>query len=265
MKKLLSILTVTALTTTPAITVISCKNENKVTPKKETEKQLGDLITKIDLGELVDKNKETILTAVKAKNPGVPADLSVGKIDDTSAVITSASVKGEVAVTFTVKPVQKQLVELITEKALGQLDDNNAVTIVKAVKAKNSNAPADMKVSDIKEGSAVIKSDSAIGEVLVTFTIKPVQKQLVELITKTDLGELADKTEETILAAVKEKNPNAPDDLSVDKIDDTSAVITSASVKGEVAVTFTIKEIESKEGQDDTKIENEEKQFIINE
>jgi preprotein translocase subunit YajC len=155
------------------------------------------------------------------------------------------------------KPVDNRvaLSTVITSKALGELSDNNGTTIMDAVKKANSELNVnEVEIKNITEESATVaaKSGSTIysGSVTVTFSTTPVNttKPLVDDLTDTKLGELADKSESTIKTALTNKNKN----LNVNQITITDITDTGATVKvienstvydagGSVSVTFTLK------------------------
>jgi hypothetical protein len=154
------------------------------------------------------------------------------------------------------KPVDNRvaLSTVITSKALGELSDNNDTTIMDAVKKANSELNVnEVEIKNITEESATVaaKSGSTIysGSVTVTFSITPVNttKPLVDDLTDTKLGELADKSESTIKTALTNKNKNLNvNQITITDITDTGATVnvikdsTVYDAGGSVDVTFTV-------------------------
>jgi preprotein translocase subunit YajC len=219
---------------------------------------LSTVITSKDLGEIANNDADTILNAVKSKNSGLNTDeVEIKDIKDKSATVAAKSgstvYTGSVNVTFTTTPVDttKPLTEDITDTKLGEIANNDADTILNAVKSKNSGLNIDeVEVKDIKDESATVaaKSGSTVytGSVNVTFTTTPVDttKPLTEDITDTKLGEIANNDADTILNAVKSKNSGLNiDEVEVKDIKDESATVAAKSgstvYTGSVNVTFT--------------------------
>jgi hypothetical protein len=154
------------------------------------------------------------------------------------------------------KPVDNRvaLSTVITSKALGELSDNNGTTIMDAVKKANSELNVnEVEIKNITEESATVaaKSGSTIysGSVTVTFSTTPVNttKPLVDDLTDTKLGELADKSESTIKTALTNKNKNLNvNQITITDITDTGATVnvikdsTVYDAGGSVDVTFTV-------------------------
>jgi preprotein translocase subunit YajC len=219
---------------------------------------LSTVITSKNLDELANNDADTILKAVKSKNSDLSIDeVEVKDIKDKSATVAAKSgstvYTGSVNVTFTTTPVDttKPLTEDITDTKLGEIANNDADTILNAVKSKNSGLNIDeVEVKDIKDESATVaaKSGSTVytGSVNVTFTTTPVDttKPLTEDITDTKLGEIANNDADTILNAVKSKNSGLNiDEVEVKDIKDESATVAAKSgstvYTGSVNVTFT--------------------------
>jgi hypothetical protein len=219
---------------------------------------LSTVIISKDLGEIANNDADTILNAVKSKNSGLNTDeVEIKDIKDKSATVAAKSgstvYTGSVNVTFTTTPVDttKPLTEDITDTKLGEIANNDADTILNAVKSKNSGLNIDeVEVKDIKDESATVaaKSGSTVytGSVNVTFTTTPVDttKPLTEDITDTKLGEIANNDADTILNAVKSKNSGLNiDEVEVKDIKDESATVAAKSgstvYTGSVNVTFT--------------------------
>jgi aspartate carbamoyltransferase regulatory subunit len=154
------------------------------------------------------------------------------------------------------KPVDNRvaLSTVITSKNLDELANNDADTILKAVKSKNSDLSIDeVEVKDIKDKSATVaaKSGSTVytGSVSVTFTTTPVDttKPLTADLTVVELGDIKDNKEATILAAVKAKNA-AVDETQLEVADITNKGATINVIKdskvydagGSVSVTYTV-------------------------
>jgi preprotein translocase subunit YajC len=155
------------------------------------------------------------------------------------------------------KPVDNRvaLSTVITSKALGEIANNDADTILNAVKSKNSGLNIDeVEVKDIKDESATVaaKSGSTVytGSVNVTFTTTPevTTKPLTDDLTDTKLGDIKDKSESAIENALTDKNKNLNvSQITITDITDTGAkvnVIENSTVYdagGNVSVTFTLK------------------------
>jgi preprotein translocase subunit YajC/DNA-binding protein len=233
-------------------------NVTFTTTPVDTTKPLTEDITDTKLGEIANNDADTILNAVKSKNSGLNIDeVEVKDIKDESATVAAKSgstvYTGSVNVTFTTTPVDttKPLTEDITDTKLGEIANNDADTILNAVKSKNSGLNIDeVEVKDIKDESATVaaKSGSTVytGSVNVTFTTTPVDttKPLTEDITDTKLGEIANNDADTILNAVKSKNSGLNiDEVEVKDIKDESATVAAKSgstvYTGSVNVTFT--------------------------
>jgi aspartate carbamoyltransferase regulatory subunit len=154
------------------------------------------------------------------------------------------------------KPVDNRvaLSTVITSKNLDELANNDADTILKAVKSKNGDLSIDeVEVKDIKDKSATVaaKSGSTVytGSVSVTFTTTPVDttKPLTADLTVVELGDIKDNKEATILAAVKAKNA-AVDETQLEVADITNKGATINVIKdskvydagGSVSVTYTV-------------------------
>lgn len=79
----------------------------------------------------------------------------------------------ELEIKFNYTKGKQDLDSLITVKELGELENNQNATIIAGVKSKNSNAPSDISVKGTaSETKATIISNSATGEVTVTYKIK---------------------------------------------------------------------------------------------
>jgi chitinase len=202
------------------------------------------------------------LNAVKSKNSGLNTDeVEIKDIKDKSATVAAKSgstvYTGSVNVTFTTTPVDttKPLTEDITDTKLGEIANNDADTILNAVKSKNSGLNIDeVEVKDIKDESATVaaKSGSTVytGSVNVTFTTTPevTTKPLTDDLTDTKLGDIKDKSESAIENALTDKNKNLNvSQITITDITDTGAkvnVIENSTVYdagGNVSVTFTLK------------------------
>jgi hypothetical protein len=223
---------------------------------------LSTVITSKDLGEIANNDADTILNAVKSKNSGLNTDeVEIKDIKDKSATVAAKSgstvYTGSVNVTFTTTPVDttKPLTEDITDTKLGEIANNDADTILNAVKSKNSGLNIDeVEVKDIKDESATVaaKSGSTVytGSVNVTFTTTPevTTKPLTDDLTDTKLGDIKDKSESAIENALTDKNKNLNvSQITITDITDTGAkvnVIENSTVYdagGNVSVTFTLK------------------------
>jgi preprotein translocase subunit YajC len=223
---------------------------------------LSTVITSKALGEIANNDADTILNAVKSKNSGLNTDeVEIKDIKDKSATVAAKSgstvYTGSVNVTFTTTPVDttKPLTEDITDTKLGEIANNDADTILNAVKSKNSGLNIDeVEVKDIKDESATVaaKSGSTVytGSVNVTFTTTPevTTKPLTDDLTDTKLGDIKDKSESAIENALTDKNKNLNvSQITITDITDTGAkvnVIENSTVYdagGNVSVTFTLK------------------------
>ncbi|WP_375315658.1 hypothetical protein [Spiroplasma endosymbiont of Tipula paludosa] len=219
---------------------------------------LNDAIVNIQLGALNNEDDETILNALKEKNPDLLIDkLYVFVKNDSWAKIWVSKHKGLKeyqlgswkAVFFTVR---KDLSTVITNLNLGALNDNGVSTIKDAVKKLNPSLDVtEVGFSNITDTSADIEgwsrynSNKYQGDKKVFFTVR---KDLSTVITNLNLGALNDNGVSTIKDAVKKLNPSLDvTEVGFSNITDTSADIegspryNSNKYQGDKKVTFTVR------------------------
>jgi hypothetical protein len=236
--------------------------------KPDNRKDLAKVVTVTDLGEISGSDATTIVNAINDKNTDLnltETDVDVTPNgDDTGATVTakteSENFIGTVDVTFTVaKPDdRKDLAKVVTVTDLGEISGSDATTIVNAINDKNTDlnlTETDVDVTpngDDTGATVTAKTDSEnfTGTVDVTFTVaKPDErKDLAEVVTVTDLGEISGSDATTIVNAINDKNADlnlTETDVDVTPNgDDTGATVTakdeSEKFKGAASVTFTV-------------------------
>ncbi|AVN62372.1 hypothetical protein CG001_01780 [Mesoplasma coleopterae] len=212
---------------------------------------LEDNLINTELGVISSKTESTIRNAILSKNPDINTNgFEITEIDSTSALIIGDDFiyNGSLTVVFTVQAKKPNLSSVITEKDLGIISDNNALTIQQAVIKLNPKLTSkDISITSITQTSARVNSTSSgryTGSVNVTFTIQVVKPNLSSVLINTNLGSLQDNNVSTIQAAVLAKNSNLlASDILIESITQTSARVNSTSsgrYTGSVNVTFTI-------------------------
>ncbi|AHI54273.1 chitinase [Spiroplasma sabaudiense Ar-1343] len=221
--------------------------------------ELVDVIANSYLGELDNNQESTIKAVVEEQNKNIDmSQINITNITTTSAKLTakadSTSYRGSVTVTFKIKEVvvKKELIEVITQPALGRLENNDQNTISNAVKQKNPSVDmSQITISNITTTSAKLtaKADSKDyqGSTTVTFTLNDaiLKKELTEVITKPALGRLENNDQNTISNAVEKNNPSVDmNQITISNITTTSAKLTantnSKDYQGTTTVTFNL-------------------------
>ncbi|WP_164703969.1 glycosyl hydrolase family 18 protein [Mesoplasma entomophilum] len=158
---------------------------------------LEDNLINTELGVISSKTESTIRSAILSKNPDINTNgFEITEIDSTSALIIGDDFiyNGSVTVVFTIQAKKPNLSSVITEKDLGILSDNNALTIQQAVIKLNPKLTSkDISITSITQTSAKVNSTSSgryTGSVNVTFTIngtKPEKTNLANVITNQNI------------------------------------------------------------------------------
>ncbi|ATZ19466.1 chitinase [Mesoplasma entomophilum] len=158
---------------------------------------LEDNLINTELGVISSKTESTIRSAILSKNPDINTNgFEITEIDSTSALIIGDDFiyNGSVTVVFTIQAKKPNLSSVITEKDLGILSDNNALTIQQAVIKLNPKLTSkDISITSITQTSAKVNSTSSgryTGFVNVTFTIngtKPEKTNLANVITNQNI------------------------------------------------------------------------------
>jgi len=161
------------------------------------------------------------------------------------------------------KATLKNLSSVLTNTKLGDLTNKEEKTIKNAIKEKNKNIIIDeLVLSSITEKSAKVsvKKESKVynqitagSEINIEFSIKATLKELSTDLTVTNLGDLSNKDEKTIMNAIKEKNENVViDQLTLSSITEKSAkvsvkkdskVYNQIAAGSEINIEFSIKEV----------------------
>ncbi|ATZ20872.1 glycosyl hydrolase family 18 protein [Mesoplasma coleopterae] len=158
---------------------------------------LKDNLINTELGVISSKTESTIRNAILSKNPDINTNgFEITEIDSTSALIIGDDFiyNGSLTVVFTVQAKKPNLSSVITEKDLGIISDNNALTIQQAVIKLNPKLTSkDISITSITQTSARVNSTSSgryTGSVNVTFTIngtKPEKTNLTNVITNQNI------------------------------------------------------------------------------
>jgi hypothetical protein len=157
--------------------------------KPDERKDLAEVVTVTELGEISGSDATTIVKAINDKN----ADLNLTETDvdvtpngdDTGATVTakdeSEKFKGAASVTFTVTPTPEKtdLADAVKVLALGEIADTDAATIVTAMNTANEGlglTETDVEITpneDTTGATVTASTDSAsfTGSVDVTFTL----------------------------------------------------------------------------------------------
>ncbi|KAJ3616374.1 hypothetical protein Zmor_011917 [Zophobas morio] len=232
------------------------------------KKDIADVISDTPLGELTDNNDDTIVTEinnVNSTNLKLNTDISISDKTETGATITGmGSYTGTTTVEYTIKdtPEPVELNTVVNDTELGELADYNSETIKAEVVAQNegidetqievTGEPTETEATI----SAVEGSEKYTGSVNVSYTVKepdPEPTPLENAIGTKELGDVEAIDKDSILAKVKEFNPDLVKDQIEIKEDPTetqatiSAIADSTVYSGDAVVTYTYKPADTRQ------------------
>ncbi|MEZ0180223.1 hypothetical protein ['Camptotheca acuminata' phytoplasma] len=213
--------------------------KNIITVYFTLKKELKEVLTKTHLGEIENNLSITIIEKIKDLNKNlINKDIQTTKIYDDNALIKSEDYPYTAKVDFTLK---KELKEVLTKTHLGEIENNLSITIIDKIKALNSKLTyKDVQIIQIYEDNALIKSNDYKNTITVDFTLK---KELKEVLTQTNLGEIENNSSNVIIEKIKDLNKNLiHKKLQISKIYEDNALIKSDDYKNTTIVYFIVKQ-----------------------
>ncbi|WP_210954643.1 hypothetical protein [Candidatus Phytoplasma luffae] len=223
--------------------------------KNKYEKQpLKSILTNTELGEIEDSTEQTIIERIRQLNKVLEnKDLQVISSNDGTAKIVSDEYQFSTKVEFTIpdeyKPVstrsfREPLKNVLTNTQLGEIEDNSNQKIIERIKKLNKVLEnKNLQIIASSDENAIIKSNDYENSIKVDFTVKNKSKPLLkDILTNTELGEIENSTEQTIIKQIKKLNKVLEKkELHVFSSNDEKAWIQSDDYLKSVLVRFTSK------------------------
>ncbi|WP_339031131.1 glycosyl hydrolase family 18 protein [Spiroplasma endosymbiont of Cantharis nigra] len=253
MKKLLCLISSITLTSSWSTTVISCGLFIQ-------EKEIKEHLKVTDLGEVANNQEITIITRLKELNSELKVDsIKLSNITDSKALVSSNGdgiYKGSIEVIFSLKvdpSLEIDLNQHLKVTDLGGVANNQEITIITRLKELNSELKVDsIKLSNITDSKALVLSNGDgiyKGNVEVIFSLKVEPSLEIDLnqhLKVTDLGEIANNQEITIITRLNELNSELKvNSIKLSNITDSKVLVSSNGdgiYKGNVEVIFKLKE-----------------------
>ncbi len=230
----------------------------KVDPSLEID--LNQHLKVTDLGEFSDNQDTTIIARLKELNSELNVDsIKLSNTTNSKTLVSSNGngiYKGTVEVVFSLKVDSSLEIDLnqhLKVTNLGEISDNQDTTIIARLKELNSELQIDsIKLSNTTNSKTLVSSNGNgiyKGNVEVMFSLKvtpPLEIDLNQHLKVTDLGEISNNQDTTIIAKLKELNSELQvDSIKLSNTTNSKTLVSSNGngiYKGSVEVVFELKD-----------------------